>query len=125
VNAGLLEEHLRVLSYGYSVEVTDDLSIIIARDFKLPPGWNQLVCPVLLEIPEDYPFAVPGRDSRLYLPTGLRFQGRCPSDYHEDDLFVDRPGWAWWCYQDISWDPSEDNLVRLLEMLRTDLTHPL
>jgi hypothetical protein len=123
MNRNVLESHLALLSYGCRLEVTEDFRIVVAKEVLLPPGWSRPYTDVLIEIPDDYPFAVPGRDSRIYLQMGLKFHGQTPSDYHEEGY--DRPGWAWWCYEDISWDPNEDNLIRLLEMLRTDLGHPL
>jgi hypothetical protein len=124
MNLNLLEEHLKGLSHFFkSVEFSDDYLVAIVRGFRMPPGWNRSEVDVLIEIPDDYPFAVPGVDGRIYLPLGLLFRGQKPSDYHDEQL--SRPGFAWWCYERISWKSEEDDLIRLMEMLRTDLSDPL
>ena len=120
----LLKDHLRRVSYGYPITVSDDYSWVIVRSFKLPPGFNRYSTEVLVKIPSDYPLSPPGIGSaRVYLPKTLRFNGREMYDLHPNT----GPGWgdwAWFCYEHIRWDPNRDNLVKTLEMIRADLTSP-
>lgn len=124
MNMRILEQHLADLSNACDIEASRDLRRVKVKGVLLPPGWNRSTTAVLLEIPEDYPLSPPGAgSSRLYLEPGLRFNGRTPSNYH-DPGFLRRRGWAWWCYSVINWDPKTNDLIDVIEMLRTDMTHP-
>ena len=123
MNTYILEKHIMTLSQGYRIEVSRDYRVVVARKFRLPPGWNRKSTDVLIEIPDSYPSAVPGRDSSIFIERGLRFHGRTPADYREG--WGNLTDWAWICYEALSWDPHRDNLYTLLEMLRADLTNPL
>ncbi|MCK4658175.1 MAG: hypothetical protein KAV82_01515 [Phycisphaerae bacterium] len=39
-NAAILDEHLRVLSIGYPLSISDDGKWLVVHEFKLPPGFN-------------------------------------------------------------------------------------
>jgi hypothetical protein len=122
LNNYVLEEHLRGLSVAYSVSVSDDNRWIIVRNFKTPPGFNQYYIDILIRVPKDYPVSPPGTGSRVYIPSGLRFKGKKLADVYPDV----NPGWgswAWFCYQNIKWDPTRDDLVKFMEMVRLDLTN--
>ena len=45
-------------------------------------------------------------------------------DLHKSTPFRGNDGWAWFCYERIDWDPNWDDLVTLLEMIRSDLANP-
>ena len=121
MNIEIFERDVRALSYAYPVRVEDDMSEIVVRGFNPPPGYNWEFIPVRLEIPPDYPESPPGvGDSHVYVPRGLRYRGRKPKDYHEDE----GPSgfWAWWCYEKIDWDPCRDDLITFFELLRAHMT---
>ena len=118
-NIDILIEDVRRLSLGCRVGVPRDLSYVIVRDVKLGPSWNRPTTDVLMETPEDYPVTGPGqRPYGIYLEEGLLRHGRTPEHYHPNGK---RPGWVWFCYEGISWDPRRDDLIILLEALRADL----
>jgi hypothetical protein len=79
-----------------------------------------------VELPEDYPLSPPGVNgnlTRILVEAGLRYRGYKPADYYEGHQWAP-PGWAWWCYQKMEWNPGHDNLVSLLELVRTDMSKP-
>ena len=118
-----LNDDLNVLSMGYTLSLSDDLKWVTVHDFKLPPGYNLGYTDILMETPSDYPFSPPGVGVRVYLNPDLHFRGRKLADLHARVT----PGWgnwAWFCYEWINWDPNNDDLVKFMEMIRTDLTNP-
>ena len=122
MNLQILEKHLLDLSYVYLLEVEDDFKSFIVRDFPLPPGYNKTIIDIRSDIPPDYPESSLGvGDSYVYVPTGLKFHRKKLADYHED---VGPRGWAWWCYEEIDWDPCRDNLITFFEVMRTHMTNP-
>lgn len=124
MNRSVLGDHLKLLSLAYPLSISEDQRYLIVHNFKLPPGYERHYMDILLEIPEDYPLSPPGLgSSRIYVPSPLRYDGRPLSDVYEGVA----PGWgdwAWFCYQWIQWDPNQDDLVNLLEMVRADLSQP-
>ena len=122
MNRTILEKHMSKLAHFFRFSLAEDYSILIIRDFQLPPGFNRKITPVWIEIPKDYPESPPGvGDSRVYVPKGLEFRGRIPNDYHPHK---GPRGWAWWCYESIDWDPCKDDLLVFCELLRTHMTNP-
>ena len=116
-------KHLRELSHFYPLDIARDYSWLIANKFLLPPGYNAKLIPVLMEIPEDYPLSPPGvGSSRIYLPKGLRYHGSKIKHYYES--INKGKNWCWFCYQEIRWNPRQDNLILFLEMVRSHLTNP-
>jgi hypothetical protein len=124
-----LEKHLRRLSCAFQLQVADNYRFVIVGGVRLPPGYNHTLTSVLVEIPSDYPLSPPGiGNNRVYVSPRLRFRGRTLKDVHPDARpSYPTPGsgdWAWWCYQEIRWDPVRDDLIRFMEMFRVDLTNP-
>lgn len=127
MNLRVLEDDVRALSYAFDVALDDECRHLFVRNFNLPPGYNFSTIPILLEIPPDYPESPPGiGGSQLFLPRGLRYRGRRLRDFHEEVGPLDDPNrrWGWWCYEQIHWDPCQDNLISFFEVLRTDMTDP-
>lgn len=125
-----LEEHLKALSRHYVLSIDDDCRFIIVNRVRLPPGYNAEETDVLIELPEDYPLSPPGiGENYVFVPASLRFRGCRLKDIHPDVTPTystkGRTPWAWWCYEDIRWDPCRDDLIKFLEMLRSDMTTPL
>lgn len=122
--SAILSRHLRILSHAYTIVVDDDSRWFIAHNFRLPPGYDRAETSVLVTLPHDYPISPPGiGDSRVYLPPDVLYRGMDLRDLHPSDA----PAWgewAWFCYQEIRWDPARDNLMTFLEMVRADLTNP-
>ena len=122
MNRRIVEAHLRMLSHVFVLSVDEDFGFFIARDFRLPPGYNRSAIDVWVEIPEDYPEGAPGVGGpRVYVPKGLKHRGKTPRDYHPG---TGPRGWAWWCYEWIDWDPCKDNLITFFEIVRAHMTHP-
>ena len=118
-----LKKDLSDLSCVYPVAVDDEFEHIVIKDFNLPPGYNWDFIPVLLELPKDYPESPLGvGESHVFVPMGLRFQGRIPGDYHKKRGPNEK--WAWWCYEWIKWDPCKDNFITFFELLRAHMTDP-
>ncbi|HML74400.1 MAG TPA: E2/UBC family protein [Anaerohalosphaeraceae bacterium] len=119
-----LIEDLEILSLGYDISVEDNGERIIIHNFKLPPGYNYNTTEVLIMIPDDYPVKPPGIGSdRIYLPADLRFHGKKLDefrDHHDPDL----GDWGWFCFENIDWDMTRDDLNSLMEIIRTNLTNP-
>ena len=122
-NAAILEEHLRVLSIGYPLSISDDGEWVIVHGFKLPPGYDRASTNVLVQIPADYPMVPPGVDSGVYIPLDVRFGGRKLRSVYKRSA-GGWGEWGWLCYKWIRWDPCSDNLVTLMEMIRAHLTNP-
>ena len=120
----IVDAHLQALAIAYPLSVSEDCRWVVAHNFKLPPGYNALYTDVLFQIPSGYPCSPPGvGQSLVYLPQGLRYQGRVLRDLHEE-VTPSWGKWAWFCYQWIRWNPRRDDLIGLLEMVRADLTDP-
>ena len=120
----ILIRHLKELSIAVPLRVNDDLSWFIADKVLLPSGYNWATTPILFFVPPDYPLTPPGLTSEygIYLPNGLRYLGEEIPNYHEN---VKRSrNWCWYCYKEIRWEPTRDNLIVLLELVRTDLCNP-
>ncbi len=121
LNARVLENDVRALSYAYQVALDDKYRHLFVKNFNTPPGYNFPIIPVLLEIPHDYRESPPGvGNSHVYVPSGLRYHGRKPRDFH--DWLGPSNDWAWWCYQEIQWDPCKDDLIVFFELLRAHMT---
>jgi len=120
-----LIQDLEELSYACPIDIAQDYSYIIVHNVNLPFGYNFGKISIWIDIPPDYPLSPPGvGDYKIYLPRGLRYQGRRLKDFYE---FIHPKGderWGWFCYQQIKWDPNWDTLVTLLEMIRADLYQP-
>lgn len=124
-----LERHLKLLSKQYPLWIDDDYRFVIVGRVRLPPGYNCREASLLIELPLDYPVTPPGVGGhRVYVYPQLRFRGRALHDLHpERTPGYLTPGfgpWAWWCYQRITWIPSRDDLIRLVEMIRADMFNP-
>ncbi len=116
-----LLDDLEVLSIAYPLTLSEDFQWLIVHNFKLPPDYNYQSIDVLVELPKDYPCTPPGVATRIYLSKKLRFKNRMPKHLHEGT----NPGWgdwAWFCYEKIDWNPVRDDLIKLMEMIRADLT---
>jgi hypothetical protein len=123
----ILHRHLADLSRAYRLWIGDGDEFVIITGVNLPPGHNMAQTDLLVELPSDYPLSPPGvGDSRIFVPAGIRRQGRQLRHVHEGttpDFETPKFGpWAWWCYSHISWDPCRDNLIKFVEMVRADFT---
>lgn len=125
-----LGRHLLELSGAFTLWIEEEDEFLVVDGMKLPPGYNQSETQLLIEIPDDYPLSPPGVGAnQVYLSPGLRFNRRRLKDLHTSTMpSFSTPGfgpWAWFCYEHIAWDPSRDDLIRFVEMVRADLTNPL
>ena len=125
----LLMKHLSRLSRHFRLWIDDDYRFVIVGSVLLPPGYNVRRAKLLIELPGDYPLSPPGiGDSLIYVSPVLQFHGWDLKDLHPHrQPAYPTPGfgpWAWWCYEKIRWYPKRDNLIRLVEMIRADMTNP-
>jgi hypothetical protein len=119
----VLLTHLRDLSHIHSVDVREDYSVVLVRGFETPPGYTPRFIDIRIEIPEDYPASPPGLiPNHIYVPAELRLHGEEPEDFHPTSS---PDGWAWWCFEKIDWDPCEDDLITLMELLRLTMSEQL
>ena len=122
--SSILMQHLKVLALGYLLSVSKDYKWVIVHSFTLPSGFNLTEIDILVEIPSRYPCSPPGIGNfRIYIPSQLRYKGKILKAVYSNV----NPGWgdwAWLCYKQIKWDPTRDDLVSLMEIIRIDLTHP-
>lgn len=125
----LLMKHLSDLSRYFHLWIDDYYRFVIVRHVCLPPGYDFRWADLLIEIPCDYPLSPPGvGGNHIYVTPFLQFCGRDLKDLH----YNWKPGyatpgfgpWGWWCYVQIRWCPKRDNLIRLVEMIRADMTNP-
>lgn len=120
-NPDILQRHLERAARHYLLWVSDDQRWLIFDRFQLPPGFDRPETRVLVGLPMDYPITPPVYlPNGIHLPTDLRFHGRRLANA-EDQA---QSGWSFLCYLHIQWNPHVDDLLRLLEMLRADLTAP-
>jgi len=124
-----LYRQLRELSHGFPIWIGDDGDFVVVGRVRLPAGYNRAETELLIDIPYDYPLTPPGvGHHRVYVPPCLRYGGRELKDIHEATTpSFETPGfgpWAWWCYEDIRWDPLRDTLITFVEMIRADMAHP-
>ena len=117
-----LVEDLRDLSTVYPLVMDDNYESIIVKNFNLPPGYNYYQIPIWLKLSKYYPEDPPGvGKSSVYVPDDLRYKGKQPSDFHKS---CGPKGWAWWCYEEIDWNPRKDTLITFFELLRAHMTNP-
>lgn len=121
---GIVRAHIGRLAHGFHLEVADNLSWLVVREFGLPPGWSVPTTSVLLYIPPAYPLEPPGLSSRfpVCLQAELRYRGHRVCDFHDHP--ESPTGWRRWCYEQIAWNPQRSDLVDLLQRLTLDLSHP-
>jgi hypothetical protein len=124
-----IEWDLMQLSMACPLSIYDAQNVVIVKGLKLPAGYNASTTNLFLNVPPDYPLSPPGIDPYpVFLPAGLKYHSRTPNDYHENrQPNFTPPGWgswAWFCFQDITWDPRRDNFIRFIEMVRADLSSP-
>lgn len=130
MGTNILDQHLRDLSRAFGhLWIGDNNGFVIVEGVKLPPGYNRCHTELLIALPEDYPCSPPGvGNHRVYVPHGLRYDGRRVRDIHEHSQpSFDTEGfgpWAWWCYESITWDPFRDSLIKFVEMVRANMTDP-
>jgi len=112
------------MSRAVFLDVADNYSWVVAHGVILPFGYNWATTQILFLIPWDYPTTPPGLTTQdgIYLPRGLRYFGRVIRDYHEHITWGNN--WCWFCYKRIRWNPYRDDLITILEMVRTDLQNP-
>lgn len=114
---------------GFSLWIDDQYEFVIVEGVALPPGYNYDAIPVLIELPPRYPMTPPGLGAhRVYVPKSLRYRHHKLEDVHPwqtpDKATPGWGPWAWWCYQQIRWNPCRDNFITFIEMLRANLTDP-
>ena len=123
-----LKRELQQLSEHFPLWIDDDYRFVIVQNVKLPPGYNREETELLIELPADYPYSPPGLgSSSIYVLSGLFFNGKPLRDYRvlKPKYPVPEPGsWAWLCYETLDWCVFTDDLIKLVELIRTDLTSP-
>jgi hypothetical protein len=119
-----LLDHLHRAEGAYRLALSDDGRWLLVQNYVLPAGYNAATTQVLVCIPPDYPLRPPGLlPHAAYIAPGLLYHGQVPYNV------VERQGpgwgqWSWLCIVRIDWNPQRDDLVRVLEMIRTFLSYP-
>lgn len=127
--ANRLQHDIECLSCFYPLLLDDNWRFVIVQGVLLPPGYNRSTVDFLLGLPRDYPLTPPGiGENRIYTSPDLRFRGHVLCDLHRysnPPYAVPNPeSWGWFCYEEIDWDPVQDQLIKFMEMVRADLTEP-
>jgi hypothetical protein len=124
----ILERDIEQLSHHYPLWLDDDDRFLIVQAVLLPPGYDREETSLLIELPPDYPLTPPGiSPNRLYVDPNLRFNDDYLDGVHKDIQPSWNPPygpWAWFCYENIKWNPLTDNLITFIEMVRADFTNP-
>lgn len=121
---GRAYEEATRLGERYPVYYSEDDRTVHVQSYPFPEGWTPRVGGLLYRLPRNYPRDMP----TVYVPTESRFHGRSPEhqlrySHPPDD---DDGEWAKWCIEEhkTGWNPGEDTLLKLTQMMRASLTHP-
>lgn len=112
-----VEDEIEVLRQRYTVHWNTELSGIIIADFHYPDGWEPEISPLLVRLPNTYPKVQPA----IYIPQQLRYTRGSVTHRTKTDLM--EKGWVRWCIHQ-AWDPHDDHIVRMLELLMASLREP-
>lgn len=113
------------LGEEYPVEYSETERRVRIRQFRYPEPWEPTFGEVLYLLPKTYPNDVPD----VYIPTEMSYGSRGTSVEHF--MTVSHPSseetdWGRWCIRKhkTGWDPNEDSLLKLTQMLRASLKYP-
>lgn len=115
-------------SLGYEVNLARDYSWVnIAGSELHGGGWtNGNGGPIhnystFIELPFDFPMTVPGVGHShpahaIHIPL-IRYRGRDLTDLYN----CPHSPWQWFCFREVDWNPREDNLITLLQIIETSI----
>jgi hypothetical protein len=128
-----LRQEVDALAQKYHVAPNNDLQGYELRDFNYPGGWvlnNRRywrqrdgvprgpahVAPLLIRIPDSYPYSQP----YAYVPRSLVYTDG-PVNHLINSPYQD---WAQWCVRDLDWDPTEHSIPWLLGFIQLSFSNP-
>jgi hypothetical protein len=121
---GRAYEEATRLGERYPVYYSEDDRVVKVQSYPFPQGWDPRMGRLLYRLPSNYPTDMP----TVYVPAGSRYEGRSPlHQLRHSQPPGDADGeWAKWCIEEhrTGWDPAEDTLLKLTQMMRASLTHP-
>lgn len=115
-------------SLGYEVNVARDYSWVNMAGSELrDDGWTDgngrpiQNYSVFIQLTRDFPMTVPGvghthPTHAIHIPL-IRYKGRDLTDLYS----CKHSPWHWFCFESIDWDPREDNLITLLQIIETSI----
>lgn len=128
-----LQQEVDALATKYHVVPNNGLQGYELRDFNYPDGWRLTdrsywrqrdgvppgpphVAPLLIRIPDTYPYSQP----YAYVPRTLQ--------YTEGEVthLIESPydDWLQWCVRDLDWDPTDHTIPWLLGFIQLSFSHP-
>ena len=124
-------KHVNYLrSSGYEINVGRDYSWVnIAGSELRGIGWTDgsgkpiSHYSTFIQLTRDFPMTIPGVGHShpahaIHIPF-VRYNGRDLTDLLE----CKHDPWCWMCFERIDWDPREDNLITLLQIIETSIYH--
>ncbi len=94
---------------GHFKEVVQQDNWFLIKDYSLPEGWSLRKADIAFRVLPGYPFTAP---YGFFVPTGLRFDGKLPSNYQ--DVVADVPPfdgqWGMFSWAPVEWK-SNDSIV--------------
>lgn len=119
---GRAYEEAERLGDRYPVYYSEGERRVEVQSYPFPEGWEPRVGALRYDLPNNYPQSMP----TVYVPTESRYRGSSPLHHRRHIHPEDDDGWAKWCIEDheATWQPAEDTLVKLTQMMRASLTYP-
>jgi hypothetical protein len=98
--------------------------------YELPPGFNEPVGELLIELPKNYPFSPP---QNFFLHKDIKtFEGYSIDHYYSNPSMSKyyEKGWAWFCIHIKKWKAvndiiQSDNLLTCIDLVYTTLSELL
>lgn len=112
-----------------SIDTDMDDGIVVIGAFPFPEGWTRRTAPVMVNLPEAYPRAVP----RLYIPEDMRYDGEkpdamrsCgPDGWNEYLVPIHGPGRLFGGGPDpLEWDPTKHTTVTVMRVFAEAIEDP-
>ena len=115
-------------SLGFAVGVWDDYRRVRIGGIDLlggvwtgPDGMPISHVSALIDIPVGFPIIVPGPgvphpQHAIHIPK-IKYNGYELSDLHK----CSHDPWHWLCFRSIDWDPFEDNLISLVQLIEVTI----
>ncbi|PQP35721.1 hypothetical protein C6A37_01175 [Desulfobacteraceae bacterium SEEP-SAG9] len=115
---------------GFDVESANDYSWVCVRGIDLPgsygswtlKGLTVTTTSALIDMPFDFPMSPPGvgishPTRAIHLPLIL-YNGKLMNDFY----MCKHDPWYWFCFQQMSWDSRNDNLLTLVALIEASIS---
>jgi hypothetical protein len=99
-------------------ELEDEGEVRIEK-YQFPDGWSPRRGNIVFDLPDDYPQNQP----MVYIQGDLRWKDDRPHTMYPPKLHGEER-LARYCIHELTWDPQEDTLVSMLDVLEISLQDP-